>query len=156
MTDKIKIPLKDKNNSSVDNNIEELKSIINNLISNVDDIKKLINISDKDGREDFDKKFNGLLNLLNDSVNSYFESNQELLNKFQTIEHNTLFILSDGEDNSSRKYKKNDVDQMCAYLESQGCWNIIYCNTDTSNLTIQNKITYDVDNIEYLFQNLAI
>lgn len=41
MTNKIKIPLKDKNNSSVDNNIEELKSIINNLISNVDDIKNL-------------------------------------------------------------------------------------------------------------------
>lgn len=88
MTDKIKIPLKNKK-SSMDVNIEDLKISVNTLISRLNDIEKLVVVSDKASKECFDHKFESLIKILSDSIDTYFDSNRELLDKFQAIEHNT-------------------------------------------------------------------
>ena len=69
-----------------------------------------------------------------------------------------LFIISDGEDNLSKKYNSNTVNELCEIGKNSQKWNIIHCNTDVSKLNVQ-TIIFDPDNIDdisSLFDNLLI
>jgi hypothetical protein len=67
----------------------------------------------------------------------------------------TLFIVTDGEDNSSVKYKRSDIDGMCQRVELF-LWTIVHCDTEGSKLHIANKVKFDENNIDNLFAGLTI
>lgn len=73
-----------------------------------------------------------------------------------TIMKNQLFIITDGEDNTSVKYTKNDVDFICQEVINSGFWNIIHCHTDVSNLKVDKNIIYNIDDIGNIFEKMMI
>lgn len=66
-----------------------------------------------------------------------------------------FFIISDGDDNCSRLYKKEDVDEMCIFAKYN--YNCItkHCHVDSGIFDIP-TINYNIDNIENLLSNLVI
>lgn len=66
-----------------------------------------------------------------------------------------FFIISDGNDTYSDKYKKEDVDVMCNIAKIKYNYNIKHCHTDYSILDIP-TINYDINSIENLLSNLEI
>ena len=67
----------------------------------------------------------------------------------------TIFVISDGEDNSSKNYDKESANKMCDIAINIYKYNIIHCHTDTNILNIP-TVTYDVNDIEHIFENLKI
>lgn len=70
-------------------------------------------------------------------------------------ENNTkLFIISDGEDNASFRYTKEDVDKIIS-MSTNNNWQITHCHTDMNLFNVP-TITYDVNDISNIFNNLNI
>jgi len=69
-----------------------------------------------------------------------------------------LFIISDGEDNLSKNYNNETVNQLCDRGQNFGKWKIIHCNIDVSKLNVQTIIFNpdNIDDISSLFDNLLI
>ena len=65
-----------------------------------------------------------------------------------------FFIISDGEDNSSTKYNKQNIDEMLNVAENNN-WKIIHCHTDVNILDIP-TITYNIEDISSIFDNLSL
>ena len=65
-----------------------------------------------------------------------------------------FFIISDGEDNSSKKYNKETTDEIVNRAQ-KGNWKIIHCNTNVNILDIP-TITYNIEDIANIFDNLSI
>lgn len=81
-----------------------------------------------------------------------------LLCNFQEFKNfeNNLYIVTDGDDNCSFIYSKEDVDEKIYNLQKTG-WNITHCDVEESEfLSIQNKIMYKVNEIDNLFENMQI
>jgi uncharacterized protein YegL len=68
---------------------------------------------------------------------------------------NNLFIITDGDDNCSTSYTKNQTDEICNKAFESGNWKITHCHTDSSILNIP-TIQYNVDDISNIFDNLKI
>lgn len=69
--------------------------------------------------------------------------------------HNTkLFIISDGEDNASFRYTKEDVDKIISISQNNN-WEITHCHTDMNLFNVP-TVTYDVNDISSIFNNLNI
>lgn len=66
-----------------------------------------------------------------------------------------LFIISDGEDNSSHMYTKEDTDKLLDEAIKFGNWDVIHCHTDISLLKVP-SFTYDINNISDIFLNLKL
>jgi uncharacterized protein YegL len=66
-----------------------------------------------------------------------------------------FFIVSDGGNNITQQYTKEQTDELCKMATSSGKWNITYCNTNTDLLNIP-TIQYDIDNIANIFDNLNL
>jgi uncharacterized protein YegL len=70
-------------------------------------------------------------------------------------EHITkLFIISDGDDNASFRYTKEDVDKIIS-ISTNNNWQITHCHTDMNLFNVP-TITYDVNDISNIFSNLNI
>lgn len=65
-----------------------------------------------------------------------------------------FFIISDGEDNSSKKYNKNTIDSMLNVAQNNN-WKITHCHTDVNILDIP-TLTYNIEDISSIFDNLSI
>ena len=66
-----------------------------------------------------------------------------------------LFIISDGDDNASFRYDKEDTDKILNEAINIGKWEIIHCHTDISLLKVP-SIIYDINNISDIFNNLKL
>lgn len=73
----------------------------------------------------------------------------------RSYEKNILYIVSDGDDTSSKKFSKQTLDAICSEIEKKGLWKIVYCNTDMSNLNVENNINYKISEIEDLLGHLG-
>ncbi len=72
-----------------------------------------------------------------------------------SAEHNTkLFIITDGDDNASFRYTKEDVDKIISISQGNN-WEITHCHTDMNLFNVP-TITYDVNDISNIFNNLNI
>jgi hypothetical protein len=84
-----------------------------------------------------------------------------ICNTIKKISSNThftntkFFIISDGDDNASFRYDKEDADKILNEAINIGKWEIIHCHTDISLLKVP-SITYDINNISDIFDNLKI
>jgi uncharacterized protein YegL len=65
-----------------------------------------------------------------------------------------IFIISDGEDNSSKIYNKQIIDGMLSVAQNNN-WKILHCHTDANILDVP-TITYKQEDITSLFENLSI
>jgi uncharacterized protein YegL len=88
-----------------------------------------------------------------------YDSICDVINNFSVINecYHTLFIISDGDDNVSTKYNREQANKMCEEV-SKNNWKILHCNTDGSQLNVQ-SIIFDIknpDDIESLFERLQI
>lgn len=66
-----------------------------------------------------------------------------------------MFIITDGDDNASFLNNKEDADRVTNEAIKFGGWEITHCHTDSNLLNIP-TITYDVNNIMDIFENLKI
>ena len=87
---------------------------------------------------------------------SLYDSLCEVISYASTFKDDThIFVISDGEDNSSKNYNKESANKMCEMAINVYKYNIVHCHTDTNILNIP-TITYDVNDIEHIFENLKI
>jgi len=66
-----------------------------------------------------------------------------------------MFIITDGDDNASFVHNKEDTDRLTNDAINFGGWEITHCHTDSNLLNIP-TVTYDVNNIMDIFENLKI
>ena len=75
---------------------------------------------------------------------------------YYTLDHpTTLFIITDGDDNNSKNYTKQNVNDMIKIGE-QHAWTFIHCDTKWSTLQTTYKMNFNNDNLETLFDSLTI
>ena len=93
---------------------------------------------------------------------SLYDSVCEILNDFSTfhnIQHE-LFIITDGEDNSSKHYNKTYTENLCDHFIKQGNWTIIHFHTNDveglCNISEDVDIEMEDDKLENIFKNLEI
>lgn len=93
---------------------------------------------------------------------SLYDSVCEILNDFSTfnnIQHK-LFIITDGEDNSSKYYNKTYTENLCDHFIKQGNWTIIHFHTNDveglCNISEDVDIEMEDDRLENIFSNLKI
>lgn len=79
-----------------------------------------------------------------------------LENGFDTKDKKHLFIITDGDDNSSSIYNKNDTDTICQTAIMTGNWDIKHFDTLNYSTISVPKVQYDMDNILSLFENLNL
>ena len=65
-----------------------------------------------------------------------------------------FFIISDGEDNSSKKYNKTTIDGMLNVAKNNN-WKITHCHTDLNILDIP-TLTYNIEDISNILENLSL
>lgn len=66
-----------------------------------------------------------------------------------------LFIITDGDDNISKNFSKQQTDDLCNLAINSGLWKITHCHTDINILNIP-TIKYDIDDISNIFNMLII
>jgi len=67
-----------------------------------------------------------------------------------------LFIITDGDDNDSRIYTKEQTDVLCKSAISSGNWDIVHCHTEISELSVSKSVVYEVEDISNIMNNLVI
>lgn len=78
------------------------------------------------------------------------------LKKFSNSTYNTeLFIISDGDDNSSFLYSKEDTDKFLENALNNSKWKITHCHTDMTLFNVP-TINYDINDICNIFDNLKV
>ena len=69
----------------------------------------------------------------------------------------SLYIISDGDDNSSILYTDNNATDICKSAICEKGWKITHCSTDKSKLIPHtNQVRYDVDDIGDMLSGLGI
>ncbi len=76
-------------------------------------------------------------------------------NEVRGVDKTKLFVISDGDDNASFRYNKDDVDRMMNDMIQNRNWEIQHCHTDMSLFTVP-TVTYDINDISSIFDNLSI
>jgi uncharacterized protein YegL len=73
----------------------------------------------------------------------------------KTIMNTVLYIITDGQDTSSKKYTKKSVDKICDFAIKSGRWKIVHCSSadDLINVTQQR---FNINDIDSLLKNLMI
>lgn len=71
------------------------------------------------------------------------------------IENTNLFVISDGDDNASFLYTKEDTDKMIEQVIMSRKWNIVHCHTDLSLFNVP-TFNFDVNDICNIFDNLKV
>ena len=67
-----------------------------------------------------------------------------------------LYIVTDGDDNSSLKYDRQTTDELCQIAINSGKWDVKHFDTlNYLTLTVP-KVQFDIDNINCLFDNLQL
>jgi len=95
-------------------------------------------------------------------LTALYDSICEIINEFSTIidknVHHNFFIITDGDDNLSRKYDKNETEILCNRSIKSGLWTILHFHThDIESLfNISEEIEINNDNLENIFSNLKI
>jgi uncharacterized protein YegL len=85
-----------------------------------------------------------------------YDSICDVILKFKDFNSKTnLFIITDGDDNVSKIYSKQQTDDICNMAINSGLWNITHCHTDMNILNIP-TIKYDIDDISNVFDMLKI
>ena len=89
-----------------------------------------------------------------------YDSVYDIIQEFGSTRniHHSLFIITDGNDNASKKYDKQITENICDQYIKSGLWTIIHFHThDVESLfNISNEIEINNDNLENLFGNLKI
>ena len=71
-----------------------------------------------------------------------------------------MYIITDGDDNSSKKYNKENSEELCQHARQSGLWNIIHFHTDDVlvylNNTTANILYKREDDLSDIFENLSI
>lgn len=89
------------------------------------------------------------------STTSLYDSIAEIFREFLEDNCDTSFyIISDGDDNTSRKYNKEKVQELCEFFKTDKKWNIVHCTTDNLNL-IEYQIGFDINDVDNMLENLA-
>ena len=76
-------------------------------------------------------------------------------NEVHGVDKTKLFVISDGDDNASFRYNKDDADRMMNEMIQNKNWEIQHCHTDMNLFTVP-TVTYDINDISNIFDNLAI
>ena len=71
-------------------------------------------------------------------------------------ERKHFYIITDGDDNYSNKYKREETDKMCNIAIINGNWDIKHFDTLDYNTLSVPKIQFDIDNMSNLFDNMAM
>ena len=82
-----------------------------------------------------------------------------LLNFRKNICKNNLYIITDGDDNDSKRYNKENSEELCQHAKLSGLWNIIHFHTDEVLVFLNNtkNILYKrEDDLSDIFENLSI
>ena len=93
---------------------------------------------------------------------SLYDSVCEIINDFSTFHniHHKLFIITDGEDNSSKHCNKTYTENLCDHYIKKGNWTIIHFHTNDieglGNISEDVEIEMEDDNLENIFNNLKI
>lgn len=72
---------------------------------------------------------------------------------------NNFYIITDGDDNASKRYTKEKADELCNRATTSGDWNIIHFHTDNilNFLNTATNILYNPeDDLSNIFDNLSI
>jgi hypothetical protein len=116
-------------------------------ITNVNYINKPIITDDLTHFGGFTSLYDAVCKIINDFSNFY------------NI-HHKLFIITDGEDNSSKHYNKNYTENLCDHFIKQGNWTIIHFHTNDveglCNISEDVDIEMEDDKLENIFKNLEI
>jgi hypothetical protein len=68
-----------------------------------------------------------------------------------------FYMISDGDDNTSRTYNAKQVSDICKYATESCGWHFTHCGVDSVELIEHaNHVRYDIDNIEDLMSGLGI
>jgi hypothetical protein len=93
---------------------------------------------------------------------SLYDSVCEIIHEFSSIIernlHHNFFIITDGDDNSSTKFNKNETEYRCDQSIKSGLWTIIHFHThDIESLfNVSSEMEIDSDNLENIFADLKI
>jgi hypothetical protein len=89
---------------------------------------------------------------------SLFDCVYDLVNEWGVYDNPTfMYVISDGDDNSSKRYKEVDVADICSRAIKTKGWMITHCSTETSKLIPHTKqVRYDVDDIENMMSGLGL
>lgn len=98
---------------------------------------------------DFSKvRINGVTKLYDSVVNVLTEWSHNMCNK------NTLYIISDGEDNSSDEHDEKSAQEVVNQAQNHPAWKVVQCDTETPVLETRNVVQYKLDEIDSLLGNL--
>lgn len=84
-----------------------------------------------------------------------YDSICNIILKFQNNNNTNLYIITDGDDNMSKTYTKEQTNELCDMAIQSGLWKIIHCHTDINILNIP-TIKYDINDISNIFNMLTI
>jgi len=91
-----------------------------------------------------------------DGATALYDSIGTIINDFINTPYEThLFIISDGDDNSSNTYNKIKIEDKCKFVQNNN-WIITHCTTE--NIHIENSILlkYNIDDISDILSNLRL
>ncbi len=71
-------------------------------------------------------------------------------------ERKQLYIITDGDDNNSSRYNREETDKMCNIAITNGNWDIKHFDTLEYNTLTVPKIQFDMDNMSDLFSNMTM
>ena len=133
--------LSNKNRESIYLSVVSFNTDVNYVIKSVN-----VNIIDKF----YEYQFNSF------GLTSLYDAICHVLLDFGTTAQypSYFFIISDGEDNSSKKFNKQTTDDMLN-ISQKNNWKITHCHTDTNILDIP-TVTYNIEDIGNLFDSLCI
>ena len=84
----------------------------------------------------------------------------DVLNQFHPEDstHNTLYIVTDGEDNFSKRYTRENIVTLTDAASRTGHWTINFCDTvsRTFDFTANNHILYKHEDIDQLLAGLSL
>ena len=107
-------------------------------------------------------KFNSINGniFINYGTTSLYDSICDILLNFNVSGlKNNLYIITDGDDNSSKRYTKQNTDELCTQATLSGEWNIIHFHTEEVLEYLNNttNILYNrEDDLSNIFENLEI
>lgn len=118
-------------------------------------LKKIENVNNLNPILISDLKYFGGMTSLHDSVCEIIYEFLPITN--ESVHHN-FFIITDGDDTSSKKYNENEMENLCNQCIKSGNWTIIHFHThDIESLfNVSSEIEINNDNLENIFANLKI
>jgi len=95
---------------------------------------------------------------INSGTTSLYDSVCTVLLEFglNISERKHLYIITDGDDNNSYKYNREDADKTCNIAITNGNWDIKHFDTHDYNTLSVPKIQFDIDNMSDLFNRITL